>query len=193
MTAPLLELDNLEMHFPTRQGPLKAVDGVSLTIQRGETLGLVGESGCGKSTLARALMRLYRPTGGRVVLDGADITTLSEKALKPHRKKVQMIFQDPVAALNGRMTVGELVAEPLEVMASAPLPHGGRGSRNCSTQSVWAHRRQIASLTPSLVASVSVWASPAPSPWNPKLWSVTSRSALLTCRYRRRSSTCSRT
>lgn len=116
MTQPLLELDNLEMHFPTRHGPLKAVDGVSLTIQHGETLGLVGESGCGKSTLARALIRLYRPTGGRVLLDGVDITTLSDKALKPHRKRVQMIFQDPVAALNGRMTVGELVAEPLEIM-----------------------------------------------------------------------------
>lgn len=116
MTQPLLELDNLEMHFPTRHGPLKAVDGVSLTIQHGETLGLVGESGCGKSTLARALIRLYRPTGGRVLLDGVDITTLSDTALKPHRKRVQMIFQDPVAALNGRMTVGELVAEPLEIM-----------------------------------------------------------------------------
>ncbi|AML53039.1 ABC transporter ATP-binding protein [Falsihalocynthiibacter arcticus] len=116
MTLPLLELDNLEMHFSTQHGPLKAVDGVSLTIHHGETLGLVGESGCGKSTLARALIRLYRPTGGRVVLDGVDITKLSVKALKPHRKKVQMIFQDPVAALNGRMTAGELVAEPLEIM-----------------------------------------------------------------------------
>ncbi len=116
MIRPLLELKNLEMHFPTRHGPLRAVDGVSLTIQRGETLGLVGESGCGKSTLARALIRLHRPTGGRVILDGVDITRLGDKALKPHRKRVQMIFQDPVAALNGRMTVGELVAEPLEVM-----------------------------------------------------------------------------
>ncbi|WP_281984826.1 ABC transporter ATP-binding protein [Thalassorhabdomicrobium marinisediminis] len=116
MTRPLLELHDLEMHFPTRHGMLKAVDGVSLTIQRGETLGLVGESGCGKSTLARALIRLYRPTSGRVVLDGTDITTLGDKALKPHRRRVQMIFQDPVAALNGRMTVGELIAEPLEVM-----------------------------------------------------------------------------
>ncbi|SOH95668.1 oligopeptide transport system ATP-binding protein [Monaibacterium marinum] len=116
MNAPLLELDNLQMHFPTRQGPLKAVDGISLSIQAGETLGLVGESGCGKSTLARALIRLHRPTGGRVLLDGQDITTLSDSALKPYRRRMQMIFQDPVAALNGRMTVGELIAEPLEIM-----------------------------------------------------------------------------
>lgn len=116
MSRPLLELENLKMHFATRQGPLRAVDGVSLTIQHGETLGLVGESGCGKSTLARAILRLYRPTAGRIKLDGTDITTLSDKALIPHRRRMQMIFQDPVAALNGRMTVGELVAEPLEIM-----------------------------------------------------------------------------
>lgn len=116
MTTPLLELEDLHMHFPTRQGALKAVDGVSLSIQRGETLGLVGESGCGKSTLARALIRLYHPTSGTVRLDGVDITHLNERALKPHRRKMQMIFQDPVAALNGRMTVGELIAEPLEIM-----------------------------------------------------------------------------
>lgn len=122
MTGPLLELDNLHMHFPTRQGPLKAVDGVSLTIQPGETLGLVGESGCGKSTLARTLIRLYRPTGGRVILDGTDITRMSEAQLKPHRRKMQMIFQDPVASLNGRMTVGELIAEPLEIMGMGTEP-----------------------------------------------------------------------
>lgn len=115
MTKPILELDQLTMHFPTRQGPLKAVDGVSLAIQPGETLGLVGESGCGKSTLARALIRLYRPTAGRILLDGVDITDLSEAALKPHRHRLQMIFQDPVAALNGRMTVGELISEPLDI------------------------------------------------------------------------------
>jgi oligopeptide transport system ATP-binding protein len=115
MTTPLVALDRLAMHFATRQGPLRAVDGVSLTIRAGETLGLVGESGCGKSTLARALIRLYRPTGGRIRLDGVDITQMSERALKPHRRKMQMIFQDPVAALNGRMTVAETIGEPLEI------------------------------------------------------------------------------
>lgn len=115
MTQPIVTLDNLEMHFPTRQGPLRAVDGISLSIQAGETLGLVGESGCGKSTLARALIRLYQPTGGRIHLDGVDITDMKERALKPHRRKMQMIFQDPVAALNGRMTVAETIAEPLEI------------------------------------------------------------------------------
>ncbi len=116
MSGPILELDDLKMHFATRGGILRAVDGVSLAIRPGETLGLVGESGCGKSTLARALIRLYRPTGGRVILDGTDITTLSDAALRPHRRRMQMIFQDPVAALNGRMTVGELIAEPLEII-----------------------------------------------------------------------------
>lgn len=116
MTAPLVELDDVRMHFHTRQGPLKAVDGVSLTIAHGETFGLVGESGCGKSTLARTLIRLHRPTSGRILLDGTDITAMNQAALKPHRRRMQMIFQDPVAALNGRMTVGELIAEPLAVM-----------------------------------------------------------------------------
>ncbi|QQA43832.1 ABC transporter ATP-binding protein [Pelagovum pacificum] len=113
--TPLVELDDLAMHFPVRGGVLKAVDGISLTIARGETLGLVGESGCGKSTLARTLIRLHQPSAGRILLDGTDITSMDERRLRPHRRRMQMIFQDPVAALDGRMTVAELIAEPLEI------------------------------------------------------------------------------
>lgn len=116
MKKPLLELNQISKHFPTRRGLLRAVDGVSLTMEKGETLGLVGESGCGKSTLARTIIQLHRPTGGTVHLDGLEVSSLSNAALKPHRNRIQMIFQDPVAALNGRMTVAELISEPLEIM-----------------------------------------------------------------------------
>ncbi len=90
----------------------RAVDGVSLTIQPGETLGLVGESGCGKSTLGRCISRLYTPTGGSVLFDGDDITHLRGKALMPYRQHIQMIFQDPMESLNSRHTVGEILEEP---------------------------------------------------------------------------------
>jgi oligopeptide/dipeptide ABC transporter ATP-binding protein len=118
--TPLLEVRDLRMHFPVREGVLlratrfnRAVDGVSLKIRRGETLGLVGESGCGKSTLGRAIIRLYRPTSGQVLIDGEDITHLGSKALLPYRRNIQMIFQDPMESLNTRHTVGDLIGEPL--------------------------------------------------------------------------------
>jgi peptide/nickel transport system ATP-binding protein len=117
----LLELDEVRMWFPVTTGimfdrhvgDVKAVDGVSLTIDRGETVGLVGESGCGKSTLGRAILRLYEPTGGRIVFDGTDITGLSERELQPVRKKMQMVFQDPYASLNPRHSIGRMVGEPM--------------------------------------------------------------------------------
>lgn len=90
-----------------------AVDDVSLTLKKGRTLGLVGESGCGKSSCARTIIRMYDPTSGQIILDGDDITNLSQKQLKPYRKKMQMIFQDPYASLNARMTVRDIIAEPL--------------------------------------------------------------------------------
>ena len=119
--SPLLEVDSLKMYFPVTSGivldrhvgDIKAVDGVSLTIDQGETLGLVGESGCGKSTLGRAILRLYEPTDGRIVFDGQDITHAKESALRPLRRRMQMVFQDPFASLNPRHSVGRIVGEPL--------------------------------------------------------------------------------
>ncbi len=124
-TAPasdnLLEFEGLTKHFPIyagvfrRQvGAVQAVDDVSFAIKRGESLGLVGESGCGKSTTGRLIMRLYEPTAGRIVFDGQDITHLQGEALRRIRPRMQMIFQDPQACLNPRMTVGSLVGEPLD-------------------------------------------------------------------------------
>ena len=119
--APLVSIRGLHKHFSVGRklfGPkptLRAVDGVDLDIRRGETLGLVGESGCGKSTLARTLIRLYQPTSGEMLFDGMDVAHASERDLTPFRRRVQMIFQDPYASLNGRMTVRDLIAEPLEI------------------------------------------------------------------------------
>jgi len=118
---PLLRVRGLRMYFPIhsgifrrRVGEVKAVDGVSFDIAAGETLGLVGESGCGKSTTGRAILRLYAPTGGEVWLDGHDIAHLEGGALRAFRPRMQMIFQDPQASLNPRMTVGSIIAEPLD-------------------------------------------------------------------------------
>ena len=121
--GPLVELDDLRVWFPIKKGLLldrhvgdvKAVDGVSLTIERGETLGLVGESGCGKSTVGRAMLRLYEPTGGRVVFEGVDVTHMSDAELRPLRRRMQMVFQDPFASLNPRHSVGRTIGEPLRV------------------------------------------------------------------------------
>ncbi|MFT5484324.1 MAG: oligopeptide/dipeptide ABC transporter ATP-binding protein [Halieaceae bacterium] len=117
---PLLSVRDLKMHFPVKQGVLlrtgtfnRAVDGVSLDIFPGETMGLVGESGCGKSTLGRCIARLYQPTSGQIEFNGTDLTKLSSKQLLPHRRDIQMIFQDPMESLNARHTVGEIIEEPL--------------------------------------------------------------------------------
>ena len=120
MTA-LVELDDLHVWFPVKSGlvldrhvgDIKAVDGVTLSIERGETLGLVGESGCGKSTLGRAILRLYEPTSGRILFDGRDISHLGETELRPLRRQMQMVFQDPFASLNPRHSVGRIVGERL--------------------------------------------------------------------------------
>ena len=125
--APLLRIEDLRVHFPFSRGSLlrpqrgviRAVDGLTFDIAEGETLGLVGESGCGKSTTARAVVNLVSPTGGRVLLEGKDITGLGDAAMLPYRRVVQMVFQDPFASLNPRMTVGNIIGEPLSVHALA--------------------------------------------------------------------------
>ena len=120
-SEPLVQVRGLKMHFPIyagllrrRAGEVKAVDGISFDIMPGETLGLVGESGCGKSTVGRALLRLYTPTAGSVVIDGEDIATLSPEALRKKRPTMQMVFQDPQASLNPRMTLAAIIGEPLD-------------------------------------------------------------------------------
>ena len=111
----ILSLSEVKMHFPVRGGRVRAVDGVSLDIAPGETVGLVGESGCGKSTLGKVAMRLLAPTSGSIRLDGKEIADMSRSALRPLRPKMQMIFQDPYASLNPRLSVGRILEEPLVV------------------------------------------------------------------------------
>src|SRR6266436_4774853 len=120
--APLLEVRGLKVHFPVKHGVfgrakafVRAVDGVSLHIDPGETLGLVGESGCGKTTLGRAIVRLVEPTAGEISLDGEDILKMSGAALRARRRKFQMIFQDPYGSLNPRMTVEQIIGEALDI------------------------------------------------------------------------------
>ncbi|MGW1065789.1 ABC transporter ATP-binding protein [Streptomyces aureus] len=135
-TEPLLEVSGLVKHFPLTQGILfkkqigavKAVDGVDFHLDRGETLGIVGESGCGKSTVAKMLVNLERPTEGAIKYKGEDITRLSGKALKAVRRNIQMVFQDPYTSLNPRMTVGDIIGEPYDIHPEV-APKGDRRRR----------------------------------------------------------------
>lgn len=118
----LVEIKDLVKYFPVKKGifapnnsNVKAVDGISFTINKGETLGLVGESGCGKTTCGRTIIKLYEPTAGQIIYDGKDISKLSPRQMLPYRKKIQMIFQDPYASLNSRMTVGDIVGESIDI------------------------------------------------------------------------------
>ncbi|PYI53135.1 ABC transporter ATP-binding protein [Paenibacillus flagellatus] len=126
MSAPLLEIRQLKKYFPigrgSKSGSVKAVDDVNLTVYEGETLGIVGESGCGKSTVGRLTLRLLDPTGGDILFKGMSIGRMSQRQLRPIRKEMQCVFQDPYASLNPRMTIGGAIAEPLVVQ-------GGRSRR----------------------------------------------------------------
>jgi oligopeptide/dipeptide ABC transporter ATP-binding protein len=134
-SAPLVKVESLKKYFPIHQGVFSrvagyvcAVDGVSFQIGRGETLGLVGESGCGKSTVGRTLLKLLEPTEGRIVVEGEDITDLDAAQMMPYRRRMQMIYQDPYASLNPRMSAGEIVVEPLIIhnIYSGPKERRGR-------------------------------------------------------------------
>ena len=129
----ILRVEGLVKHFPIKAGVLKhtvgqvrAVDGVDLAVRRGETLGVVGESGCGKTTLGRTIIKLTEPTAGKIVFDEQDITTYKRRQMRPVRRDIQIVFQDPYASLNPRMTVREIVAEPLRIHG---LYRGGEGRR----------------------------------------------------------------
>ncbi len=127
--APLVEVRDLKKYFPVHEGiviqrtvaQVKAVDGVSFDIRKGETLGLVGESGCGKTTTGRCLLRLERPTAGSIVYDGVDMATLDRRGLSTVRQKIQVIFQDPYSSLNPRMKIGEIIGEPMYVHGIEPV------------------------------------------------------------------------
>jgi peptide/nickel transport system ATP-binding protein len=135
MNGNLVEITDLKMYFPIKSGvvmdrhvgDIKAVDGVSLDIKRGETLGLVGESGCGKSTVGRAILRLYEPTDGTILFAGQDITRLAEGELRPLRRRMQMIFQDPYSSLNPRHSVSRIIGEPMRT-------HGIAGRREANAR-----------------------------------------------------------
>ena len=135
---PLIELRDVQKHFPITQGiiirrrigAVKAVDGVSLEVRSGETLGIVGETGCGKSTTARLIVRLLEPTGGQILFEGEDIARLGSEQMKAYRREMQMVFQDPYSSLNPRRRVGTIIAEPFAI-------HGlytGEGERKRKVQ-----------------------------------------------------------
>ncbi len=151
----ILRVDDLAVHFAVRSGPLRrdgaplrAVDGISLTLAAGETLGLVGESGCGKSTTALAVMRLVEPTAGRIVFKGEDITRHSRNEMRRVRRDIQIVFQDPHASVNPRMTVNRIVAEPLEVH---------RGRRSGARRRLWSSSESSHGSPPT--PTTSSWTS----------------------------------
>ncbi|MFE7415856.1 ATP-binding cassette domain-containing protein [Rhodococcus sp. NPDC057529] len=115
MNAPLLSVEDLVVEYPVPDGVFRAVDTVSFSVDKGATLAVVGESGCGKSTIAKSIVRLLTPTSGRILVDGADIAQLSEKALRPFRSRVQMVFQDPYGSLDPHLTAVDIVGEPLRL------------------------------------------------------------------------------
>lgn len=187
---PLLSVRELTTSFPGRRrsAPVRAVDGVSFDIAAGETLGLVGESGCGKSTTGRTIVRLLEPSAGSVMYDGRDISHLSQRELKPLRKNLQMVFQDPHSSLNPRQTVARIISDPLMVHGSSAVEARTRA----------AELMELVGLIPEHIDRYphefsggrrSASASPARWPPTPGSSSPTSRSPPSTSPYRPRSST----
>jgi ABC-type microcin C transport system duplicated ATPase subunit YejF len=190
--SELLRVEDLKVYFPIKEGlivqrhigDVRAVDGVSFTMRRGETLGLVGESGCGKSTTGRAIIRLVAPTSGRIMFEGIDLTSLDRNEMVKARRRMQMIFQDPYASLNPRMTAGGIIAEPLDIH---DVGEKSERRERVRRRSATTRTSRTAIPTSSPAASASASASRGRSRWSRTSSSPTSPSAPSTCRSRRRS------
>ena len=189
--SALLEVNDLKKHFLVRGGCwawapawVHAVDGVSFHVDRGETLALVGESGCGKSTVGRAILRLFDITAGQVVLDGQRIDDLSPGALRPLRRRVQVVFQDPFSSLNPRMRVRDILAEPMRNfgLAASTSRHGCAHRRAHGQGAAAARRRRTAGRTSFPAANASASGSPGRSPPSPTSSCATRRSPRSTSR-----------
>ena len=163
--SELLVVEDLEKYFPVTRGlvfqkevaQVRAVDGVNFTLEAGQTLGVVGESGCGKSTMARCIARLLEPTGGKIIFDGRDITHLRNHEMRPIRREMMMVFQDPYASLNARKRVGAIISEPLEVHQIGTAADRSDACKNCSRS--WVSTPSISTASPTSSQAVSGSAS----------------------------------